>query len=84
MDIHDQPSFFHALQTLAAVCCDELDELRLEAYWDLFAEECSLEEWQTVCHAALRGETFHKLPMPATLLRYLDTLRQPTALRVQI
>ena len=75
MEPNDKTPFFMLLNKMAAIFCDELSELRQLAYWDLLRDRIGLEEWQQACTAAMQGETFHKVPLPAILWGYVTAYR---------
>ena len=75
MDLEQYPMFLTALETLAAVCADPLEEIRLKAYWELMRDRLTLEEWCYACTKAIEQETHHQFPMPAVLLEYVKEYR---------
>jgi hypothetical protein len=58
------------------------DEYR-RLYWEAMAETCTMSEWEGACLRAMGpgGETFHVVPLPAVMQRYIDEVRRETRIR---
>lgn len=56
-----------------------MHEVRQRAYWQLFADRITIDEWTYACEQAMIRETFHKVPLPAQLLDYVREYRQQQA-----
>lgn len=69
------PKFLACLNSMAELCRDEMSELRQTTYWELLSPLLSIEEWEYACKQAMLSETFHSVPMPATLVVYGKELR---------
>ena len=72
----DLQPFLEALNEMGEFFSDELSELRQRSYWRLMEDKCSLGEWRYACAQAMTRETFHKVPLPAALLVYVEEYRQ--------
>ena len=75
MDPTDVQPFLEALNEMGEFFSDELSELRQRSYWRLMEDKCSLAEWRYACTQAMARETFHKVPLPAQLLDYVQEYR---------
>jgi len=72
----DAPRFFEVLNELAVFFSDQLEKERQRLYWALFRNEVSLPEWEYAAAQAMWRETFHKVPLPAVLMHFVQELRQ--------
>ena len=84
MDEEMAPRFFQALMTMSEFFGDELSELRQRTYWTLLHPQVTIEEWEDACLQAMTHETFHKVPLVARLLAYVQAFRQSRVMEEQI
>jgi hypothetical protein len=75
MQPDDSPRFFEALTTMSEFFADELSKVRQRTYWQHF-EACTIEEWEYACDQAMQRETFHKVPLTASLMPYVKEYRE--------
>ena len=75
LTIDDTKRFLHALYSMALVFSDEMTLDRQRLYWETCRDEVSIDEWEYACKRAIKQETFHKVPRPAVLLRYVTEWR---------
>jgi hypothetical protein len=75
MTSQDEVIFYHSLNLLGTFFTDELTETRQRLYWQVMKDNCTIEEWQQACYGVMEHEAFHKVPLPAILLRYVATYR---------
>lgn len=68
-------AFLQELNKMSEVFSDEMSEFRQEAYWQIFGEHVTLEEWEEACLQAMSRETFHKVPVPAVMWGYIKQQR---------
>lgn len=76
MEPADSPRFFQALAALGTMFSDEITGPRQKLYWQLLSPLMTIEEWERACHYALMHETFHKVPLPATLIECLAKAKE--------
>ena len=60
---------------MGVMFCDDLTEPRQKLYWQTFRDRCEIDEWEYACHQAIARETFHKVPLPAQLMEYVQEYR---------
>jgi hypothetical protein len=64
----DLERFYSALNAMGTMFSDDMSPERQMLYWKLMSPLMTIEEWEQACHYALMHETFHKVPVPATLM----------------
>lgn len=75
MNQQDIPRFFQALNAMGELFCDEVSEVRQRAYWGLLVNRMTIEEWEYAAEQAMLRESFHKIPLPSQLLKYVQEQR---------
>ena len=75
MQTPDRPRFFQALSLMGEFFADDLSEVRQRLYWELTSELCAIEEWDYACKRAMQEATFHKVPLIAALMVYVQEYR---------
>lgn len=76
MQKRDLRAFLDGLVKMAVLFDEELSELRQRLYWEVLRDEVTIDEWCQACWHAMRRETFHKVPLPATLIEYAREYRR--------
>jgi len=66
---------------MGVMFADDLTTPRQRLYWEVLKDMITIDEWEYACTAALRHETFHKVPLPAVLLTYVAVCREEEARR---
>lgn len=76
MQVPDSRRFFKSLAEMALIFSDELSKERQKLYWALLCDQITIEEWEYACQQAMGRETFHKVPLPAQLMDYVQEYRE--------
>lgn len=71
----DELRFSKALAEMALMFADEVSKPRARLYWELFRDSVTIAEWEYACMQAITRETFHKVPLPAHLMTYVEEYR---------
>jgi len=79
----DSKRFLVALNRLASMLLDELNDARMEGYWVTLGNKMSIDEFEGACRLAMERETFHKVPLPAVLIGYAQEYREAQALEAK-
>mgnify|MGYP001558054444 CR=1 FL=1 len=69
-------AFLKELAKMSEFFCDMLSEGRQQLYWERMYTQVTMDEWVYACGQAIDRETFHKVPLPAALLVYVEEYRQ--------
>jgi hypothetical protein len=75
MKMSELTDFLVSLNALGVMFSDEISKPRQRLYWEALKDIITLEEWNYATLAAIRRETFHKVPLPARLMEYVDEYR---------
>src|SRR5438132_1579896 len=75
MELDQQVAFLEALNTMAVYFRDELNDTCQHIYWELFRDQCTLEEWQWSCLQAMMQEDFYKTPLFRHMREYIKQYR---------
>lgn len=75
MEPQDIDRFFALLNAMGVMFSDELSKPRQMLYWELLQHKITMQEWEYACEQAMDRETFHKVPLPAQLMTYVEEHR---------
>ena len=76
MHTKDEPRFLNALASLETLLRDQLSKDYKKLYFAVTIQKgWTIEEWEGACVLALGDETFHAVPLPGAMQRYIDELR---------
>jgi hypothetical protein len=77
MEPEDSSRFFLTLVRMGLMFSDQLSKERQLDYWDVLHDEMTIEEWEAVARQVKKQHRFHKVPLPADLIAFVQEARRP-------